>query len=93
MRGHAAEIVPSGIDEAPSQSSIPSEHWRCLKANNSLERLNGEIRRWTGAVAAFPDGQSALMLVAARLRYATATKWGAERSLQMNRLAEVFAIV
>jgi hypothetical protein len=42
--------------------------------------------------AAFPDGKSALMLVAARLRHVAATKWGTKRYLQMNRLAEVRAI-
>ena len=34
----------------------------------------------------------ALMLVAARLRYVAATRWGTKRYLQMNRLAEVVAI-
>ena len=29
------------------------------------------------------------MLVAARLRYVAATRWGTKRYLQMNRLAEV----
>jgi hypothetical protein len=33
-----------------------------------------EIRRRTNAVGAFPDGNSALVLVAARLRYITDTK-------------------
>src|SRR5271157_1076719 len=47
------------------------------------------IRRRTRVVGAFPDGQSALMLVAARLRHVAATKWGTKRYLQMDRLAEV----
>ena len=51
-----------------------------------------EIRRRTRVVGAFPDGQSALMLVAARLRHVASTKWGTKRYLQMNRLAEVVAI-
>jgi len=51
-----------------------------------------EIRRRTRVVGAFPDGKSALMLVAARLRHVAATKWGTKRYLQMNRLAEVRAI-
>jgi putative transposase len=88
----AAEIVESGIDETLSYYSMPSEHWRCLRTNNPLERLMREIRRRTRVVGAFPDGQSALMLVAARLRYVAATKWGTKRYLQMNRLAEIVAI-
>jgi len=57
-----------------------------------MERLNREIRRRTRVVGAFPDGHSALMLVAARLRHVAATKWGTNGYLQMNRLAEVRAI-
>jgi transposase-like protein len=88
----AAEIVEAGIDETLSYYSMPSEHWRSIKTNNPLERLMREIRRRTRVVGAFPDGHSALMLVAARLRHVAATKWGTKRYLQMNRLAEVVAI-
>jgi len=75
-----------------SYYSMPLEHWRCLRTNVSLERLIREIGRRTQVVGAFPDGQSTLMLVAARLRHVAATKWGTKRYLQMNRLAEVQAI-
>jgi transposase-like protein len=88
----AAEIVEAGIDETLSYYSMPTEHWRCLRTNNPLERLMREIRRRTRVVGAFPDGKSALMLVAARLRHVAATKWGTKRYLQMNRLAELVAI-
>ena len=88
----AAEIVENGIGETLSYYSMPPEHLRCLKTNNPLERLMREIRRRTRVVGAFPDGQSALMLVAARLRHVAATKWGTKRYLQMDRLAEVVAI-
>ena len=37
---------------------------------------------------AFPDGKSALMLVAARLRHIAGTKWGTRRYLDMERLRE-----
>ncbi len=82
----------SGIDETLTYYAMPPEHWRCLRTNNPLERLMREIRRRTRVVGAFPDGKSALMLVAARLRHVAATKWGTKRYLQMNRLAEVVAI-
>jgi len=88
----AAEIVEAGIDETLTYYAMPAEHWRCLRTNNPLERLMREIRRRTRVVGAFPDGNSALMLVAARLRHVAATKWGTKRYLQMNRLAEVKAI-
>jgi putative transposase len=88
----AAEIVENGIDETLSYYELPPEHWRCLRTNNPLERLMREIRRRTRVVGAFPDGKSALMLGAARLRHVAATRWGTKRYLQMNRLAEVVAI-
>ena len=88
----AAELVENGIDETLSYYELPPEHWRCLRTNNPLERLMREIRRRTRVVGAFPDGKSALMLVAARLRHVAGTRWGAKPYLQMNRLAEVVAI-
>ena len=88
----AAEIVAAGVDETLSYYAMPSEHWRCLRTNNPLERLMREIRRRTRVVGAFPDGNSALMLVAARLRHVASTRWGTKRYLQMNRLAELVAI-
>jgi putative transposase len=88
----AAEIIETGIGETLSYYAMPAEHWRCIRTNNPLERLNREIRRRTRVVGAFPDGHSALMLAAARLRHVAATKWGTKRYLQMNRLAEVRAI-
>jgi transposase-like protein len=47
-----------------------------------------EIRRRTRVVGAFPDGNSALMLVAARLRHVAGTNWGSKRYLDMDRLRE-----
>jgi len=54
------------------------EHWRRLRTNHLLERLMREIRRPTRGVGGFPDGKSALMLVAARLRYLAANRWGSK---------------
>jgi putative transposase len=44
-----------------------------------LERIMKEIRRRTRVVGAFTDGKSALMLVAARPRHISGTKWGTRR--------------
>jgi len=84
--GNAAQLVHDGLGETLAYMDYPSEHWRCLRTNNPLERLMREIRRRTRAVGAFPDGQSALMLVAARLRHIAGTKWGAKRYLDMAHL-------
>jgi transposase-like protein len=84
----AARIVEEGANETLSYYAFPSQHWRSLRTNNPLERLMREIRRRTRVVGAFPDGQSALMLVAARLRHVSGTKWGNRQYLNMDRLTE-----
>jgi transposase-like protein len=83
----AAKILMEGVEETLSYYAFPREHWRRLRTNNPLERLNREIRRRTRVVGAFPDGQSALMLVCARLRYMSGTKWGLCRYLNMEHLS------
>jgi transposase-like protein len=82
----AAELVAAGIDETLQYFQFPSEHWRSLRTNNPLERLMREIRRRTRVVGAFPDGNSALILVAARLRHVVGTLWGRKRYMDMGRL-------
>lgn len=84
----AASIVRDGVKETLGYMAFPREHWRCLRTNNPMERLNREVRRRTRVVGAFPDGQNALMLVAARLRHVAGTKWGSRRYLDMARLRE-----
>ncbi|MCC7389023.1 MAG: IS256 family transposase [Phycisphaerales bacterium] len=87
--GKAAAIVREGVAETLSYMAYPREHWRSLRTNNPLERLNREVRRRTRVVGAFPDGKSALMLVAARLRHVAGTKWGLRRYMDMGRLREM----
>ncbi len=84
--GKAAEVVRAGIEETLAYMAFPREHWTRLRTNNALERLMREIRRRTRVVGNFPDGQSALMLVAARLRHVAGTKWGTRRYLDMDKL-------
>jgi len=84
----AAAIVATGIEETLYYYAFPSEYWRWVRTNNPLERLLREVRRRTRVVGAFPDGKSALMLAAARLRHVAGTNWGMRRYLAMNRLSE-----
>jgi transposase-like protein len=84
----AAKCFESGVEETLSYMRFPSEHWIRLRSNNMLERVMKEIRRRTRVVGAFPDGNSALMLVAARLRHVAGSQWGSRRYLDMNRLRE-----
>jgi transposase-like protein len=86
--GKAANLLSEGIQETLSYYDFPEEHHRRIRTNNPLERIMREIRRRTRVVGAFPDGNSALMLVAARLRHIAATKWGLRQYLKMDRLEE-----
>jgi transposase-like protein len=84
----AAKVVQEGVEETLSYMAFPTEHWRQIRTNNPLERIMREIRRRTRVVGAFPDGRSALMLVAARLRHIAGTRWGTKRYLDMERIRE-----
>ena len=58
------------------------------RTNNPLEPIMREIRRRTRVVGAFPDGQSALNLAAARLRHIAGTKWSLKRYMNMDLLKQ-----
>ena len=78
----AAELVEANADvlRVSEQSLAPGEDQQSTRA------IIREIRRRTRVVGAFPDGHSALMLVAARLRHIASTKWGKRRYLAMETL-------
>jgi transposase-like protein len=85
----ASQIVKEGIEETITYYDFPDAHWRRIRTNNPLERILREVRRRTRVVGAFPDGNSALMLVAARLRHIAGTHWGTRRYLNMDLLREM----
>jgi transposase-like protein len=86
--GKAANLGDEWIHETLSYCRFPREHWRRIRTNNPLERIMKEIRRRTRVVGSFPDGNSALMLVAARLRHIAGKKWGMSQYLKMERLKD-----
>jgi len=85
----AAQKIKESIHETLSYYDFPCAHWRRIRTNNPLERIMREIRRRTNVVGAFPDGNSALMLVAARLRHIAGTRWSTKRYLNMDLLREL----
>jgi transposase-like protein len=86
--GKAADLVETKIHETLTYYNYPQAHWIKLKTNNPMERIMREIRRRTKVVGAFPDGESALMLVSARLRHIASTSWGTRRYMSMDWLNE-----
>ncbi len=82
----AAKKIEDGIEETLTYCDFPSEHWTRIRTNNFIERLNREIRRWTRVVGCLPDGNSALMLVYARLRHVAGTQWGNKKYMNMKQL-------
>ena len=81
--------MEDGIEETLTYCDFPSEHWTRIRTNNVIERLNREIRRRTRVVGSFPDGNSALMLVCARLRHVAGTQWGNKKYMNMKHLEVV----
>jgi len=61
---------------------VKNNHVRWLDKRGALQ----EIRRRTRVVGAFPDGESALMLVAARLRHVASSTWSSRKYLNMSLL-------
>jgi len=79
----AANKIEDGIIETLTYMEFPYPHWSKLSSNNVIERLNREIRRRTRVVGTFPDGNSALMLVCARLRHVASKAWGTKRYMSI----------
>ncbi len=88
----AADKVRDSITETLTFMDFPEEHWMRIRTNNTLERINREIKRRTKVVGTFPDGESALMLVCARLRHVAGSEWGTKRYLNMEHLRSMLLI-
>jgi transposase-like protein len=84
----AAKKIRQSIGETFTYYDFPREHRVRVRTNNALERIMREIRRRTRVVGAFPDGHSALMLCAARLRHVAGSRWGLRKYLNMDLLRE-----
>ena len=78
--------MEDGVEETLTYCDFPSEHWTRIRTNNVIERLNREIRRRTRVVGVCPDGNSALMLVCARLRHVAGTQWGNKKCMNRKHL-------
>ena len=86
LRGAAARAGRDEFAETLAYTEFPPEHWHRIRTNNGIERINREIGRRTRVVGTFPDGNSALMLVTARLKYIAEHEWGMRRYPDMSKL-------
>lgn len=78
-----SKVSPSTISELNKKAYVHIEDWRnrplqggrypYVYVDGIYLRRNREIRRRTRVVGCFPDGNSALMLVCARLRHVAGT--------------------
>ena len=82
-----AKKVQEGIKGVLTCVDFPTQHWTRMRTNNTLERLNRGIKRWTKATGVFPDGQSALILVCARLCHIDGSQWNTCRYMNRDHLA------
>ena len=57
-----------------------------MRTNDVIERFNREICRRIYVVETFQYGNSALMLVCARLRHVAGTQWGNKKYMNMKHL-------
>jgi transposase-like protein len=80
--------MTASVAETLAYLAFLSNHWRRIHTNNLLERIMREIRGRTRVVGAFPDGESALNLAAARLRHIAGSRWSTRRYLNTELLKE-----
>jgi transposase-like protein len=77
------KLMDEAEDDVLAHLAFPKEHWPQLASTNPLERLNGEIKRRTDAVALFPNEAVIVRLVGALLLEQN-DEWAASRARHMS---------
>jgi transposase-like protein len=79
-----ATWMETNLQEGLTVFMLSPAHRRLMRTNNSLERVNKEIRRRTRVVGVFPNDASCLCLVSAVLMEIS-DDWEAEESYHFRR--------
>ena len=82
------KLLSTGLEDCLTVFSLPPEHRRRMRTNNSLERMNAEIRRRTRPIRILPSEKGALRLLTS-LWQDIHEKWiSGRRYLDMTPLEE-----
>jgi putative transposase len=73
-----AALMDGAEHDVLAHRAFPKEHWAQLASTNSLERLNGEVKRRTNVVGIFPNPAAVVRLVGAILLEQT-DEWSVAR--------------
>lgn len=82
----AAGAAGDGCVKTLTYTRFPREHWKRIRTNNAIERLNYEMRRHTHVVGIFPDERSALIPVTTGPRLVAGSSWGLRCYLDVTLL-------
>ena len=78
-----AAFMDEAEDDVLAYMSFPAEHWSKIHSTNSLERLNGEVKRRTDVVGIFPNDDAIVRLVGAILLEQN-DEWAVQRARYMT---------
>ena len=84
-----AELMDAAREDVLAYTAFPKEHWPQIASTNSLERLNGEVKRRSNVVGIFPNDRAVIRLVGA-LMLEQNDEWAVSRRyMSLESLAPV----